>query len=95
VHVGDEHHDRGEVLADNGPVISERMARWCAERTTQEAVDTLGGAMMNCLVNIRVLERTHLSRVRDPISLHGLTQGSAAMSSVASKMTKIHDQRQL
>ena len=29
---------------DNGPVISERMARWCAERTTQEAVDTLGGA---------------------------------------------------
>jgi crotonobetainyl-CoA:carnitine CoA-transferase CaiB-like acyl-CoA transferase len=29
---------------DNGPVISERMARWCAERTTQEAVDTLGAA---------------------------------------------------
>src|ERR1700751_334245 len=27
---------------DNGPVISERMARWCAGRTTQEAVDTLG-----------------------------------------------------
>jgi crotonobetainyl-CoA:carnitine CoA-transferase CaiB-like acyl-CoA transferase len=31
---------------DNGPVISERMARWCAERTTQEAVDTLGAAMI-------------------------------------------------
>jgi crotonobetainyl-CoA:carnitine CoA-transferase CaiB-like acyl-CoA transferase len=31
---------------DNGPVISERMARWCAERTTQEAVDTLGRAMI-------------------------------------------------
>jgi crotonobetainyl-CoA:carnitine CoA-transferase CaiB-like acyl-CoA transferase len=31
---------------DNGPVISERMARWCAERTTQEAVDTLGKAMI-------------------------------------------------
>jgi crotonobetainyl-CoA:carnitine CoA-transferase CaiB-like acyl-CoA transferase len=31
---------------DNGPVISERMARWCAERTTQQAVDTLGGAMI-------------------------------------------------
>ena len=30
---------------DNGPVISERMARWCAERTTQEAVDTLGRAI--------------------------------------------------
>ncbi|HEY7842168.1 MAG TPA: CoA transferase [Bradyrhizobium sp.] len=29
---------------DNGPTISERMARWCAERTTQEAVDTLGAA---------------------------------------------------
>jgi crotonobetainyl-CoA:carnitine CoA-transferase CaiB-like acyl-CoA transferase len=29
---------------DNGPVISERMARWCAERTTEEAVDTLGAA---------------------------------------------------
>ena len=28
------------------PVISERMARWCAERTTQEAVDTLGKAMI-------------------------------------------------
>ena len=31
---------------ENGPVISERMARWCAERTTQEAVDTLGAAMI-------------------------------------------------
>jgi crotonobetainyl-CoA:carnitine CoA-transferase CaiB-like acyl-CoA transferase len=29
---------------ENGPVISERMARWCAERTTEEAVDTLGAA---------------------------------------------------
>jgi len=29
---------------EHGPVISERMARWCAERTTQEAVDTLGAA---------------------------------------------------
>jgi crotonobetainyl-CoA:carnitine CoA-transferase CaiB-like acyl-CoA transferase len=28
------------------PVISEWMARWCAERITQEAVDTLGGAMI-------------------------------------------------
>jgi crotonobetainyl-CoA:carnitine CoA-transferase CaiB-like acyl-CoA transferase len=31
---------------ENGPVISERMARWCAERTTQEAVDTLGAAQI-------------------------------------------------
>jgi crotonobetainyl-CoA:carnitine CoA-transferase CaiB-like acyl-CoA transferase len=29
---------------DNGRVISERMARWCAGRTTQEALDTLGAA---------------------------------------------------
>jgi len=29
---------------DNGAVISERMALWCAERTTQEAVDTLAAA---------------------------------------------------
>jgi crotonobetainyl-CoA:carnitine CoA-transferase CaiB-like acyl-CoA transferase len=31
---------------DNGPVISERMARCCAERTTQDAVDTLGKAQI-------------------------------------------------
>ena len=31
---------------NNGRVISERMARWCAERTTQEAVDILDGAAM-------------------------------------------------
>ena len=29
---------------DNGPLISQRMARWCAERTTQDAVDTLAAA---------------------------------------------------
>jgi crotonobetainyl-CoA:carnitine CoA-transferase CaiB-like acyl-CoA transferase len=29
---------------DNGAVISERMARWCGERTTQDAVDTLAAA---------------------------------------------------
>jgi crotonobetainyl-CoA:carnitine CoA-transferase CaiB-like acyl-CoA transferase len=27
-------------------VISERMAHWCAERTSQEALDTLGKAMI-------------------------------------------------
>ena len=31
---------------ENGPVISERMGRWCAERTVQEAVDTLGKAQI-------------------------------------------------
>jgi crotonobetainyl-CoA:carnitine CoA-transferase CaiB-like acyl-CoA transferase len=29
---------------ENGAAVSERMAGWCAERTTQEAVDTLGKA---------------------------------------------------
>jgi crotonobetainyl-CoA:carnitine CoA-transferase CaiB-like acyl-CoA transferase len=29
---------------ENGAVISKRMASWCAERTTQEAVDILGAA---------------------------------------------------
>ncbi len=29
---------------ENGVAVSERMARWCAERTTSEAVDTLGKA---------------------------------------------------
>ncbi len=29
---------------DNGAVISERMSRWCAERTTAEALDILGKA---------------------------------------------------
>ncbi|MDE2364593.1 MAG: CoA transferase [Hyphomicrobiales bacterium] len=29
---------------ENGAVVSERMARWCAERTRDEAVDTLGKA---------------------------------------------------
>ncbi|MBR0849157.1 CoA transferase [Bradyrhizobium diazoefficiens] len=31
---------------NHGSIISERMARWCAERTTKEAVDTLGAAMI-------------------------------------------------
>src|ERR1700709_1685890 len=31
---------------ENGPVISERMARWCAGRASQEALDTLGKAMI-------------------------------------------------
>ncbi|MCC2109785.1 MAG: CoA transferase, partial [Hyphomicrobiales bacterium] len=31
---------------ENGPVISERMGHWCAERTVQDAVDTLGQAQI-------------------------------------------------
>lgn len=29
---------------DNGAIVSERMGRWCAERTTAEALETLGAA---------------------------------------------------
>jgi crotonobetainyl-CoA:carnitine CoA-transferase CaiB-like acyl-CoA transferase len=31
---------------DNGAVISERMGRWCAERTSNEALEVLGKAMI-------------------------------------------------
>lgn len=31
---------------EHGPIISERMGRWCAERSVQEAVDTLGKAQI-------------------------------------------------
>ena len=33
-----------ELRGDNGAVLSERMARWCAERTAAEALDTLAAA---------------------------------------------------
>lgn len=31
---------------ENGAVVSERMSRWCAERTCKEALDILGAAMI-------------------------------------------------
>src|SRR6478609_7486171 len=31
---------------DNGAIISERMSRWCAERTSAEALEVLGKAMI-------------------------------------------------
>ena len=36
--------DRGR----HGPIISERMARWCAERGTDEIIAILGDAMIPC-----------------------------------------------
>jgi len=48
--MGEEHWLTDPRFADdlkrgeNGAVVSERMSRWCAERTTNEAVDTLAGA---------------------------------------------------
>lgn len=36
------------VRGDNGAVISERMARWCAGRRTEEVLEILGSAMIPC-----------------------------------------------
>lgn len=33
---------------DNGALISERMARWCAERSSEEVIAILGEAMIPC-----------------------------------------------
>jgi crotonobetainyl-CoA:carnitine CoA-transferase CaiB-like acyl-CoA transferase len=44
--LSDPHFADDLKRGENGPVISERMARWCAERTSQEALDTLGQAMI-------------------------------------------------
>ncbi|HEX5611125.1 MAG TPA: CoA transferase [Burkholderiales bacterium] len=33
---------------NHGEVVSERMARWCATRTTQEVIETLGKAAIPC-----------------------------------------------
>ena len=50
--MGEEHWLTDPRFADdlkrgeNGAVVSERMARWCAERTTDEAVETLGKAQI-------------------------------------------------
>ena len=46
VALGDPRYDDDLKRGENGPVISERMGRWCAERTVQEAVDTLGKAQI-------------------------------------------------
>jgi crotonobetainyl-CoA:carnitine CoA-transferase CaiB-like acyl-CoA transferase len=48
---------------DNGAVVSKRMARWCAERTTQEAVDTLAAARISAgpvLSPQQALEHPHI-----------------------------------
>ena len=42
----DPRYDDDLKRGENGPEISERMGRWCAERTVQEAVDTLGKAQI-------------------------------------------------
>lgn len=51
--------DRG----DNGHLISERMSKWCAERTTAEAIDAMEAARLPCgpvLSPQQVLDDPHL-----------------------------------
>lgn len=51
--------DRG----DNGHILSERMAKWCLERTTQEAMDQMAEVRLPCgpvLSPQQVLEDPHL-----------------------------------
>ncbi|GLQ07910.1 CaiB/BaiF CoA transferase family protein [Sneathiella chinensis] len=51
--------DRG----DNGAILSERMAKWCAERTSEEALSQLEAARVPCapvLSPQQVLEDPHL-----------------------------------
>lgn len=52
--------DRG----DNGHILSERMAKWCLERTTQEAMDQMAEVRLPCgpvLSPQQVLEDPHLA----------------------------------
>ena len=64
--LADPHYATDEARGDNAKDISERMARWCAERTTAEATAQLEAARVPCgevltpaeaLVNEQVVER--------------------------------------
>ena len=62
---------------DNGLVVSERMGRWCAERTTVDALDILGKAMIPAgpvLKPQQVLDDPHIQAMRffQPIDYPGL-----------------------
>ena len=62
---------------DNGAVVSERMSRWCAERTTNEALEILGKAMIPAgpvLKPQQVLDDPHVQAMNffQPIDYPGL-----------------------
>ena len=62
---------------DNGAVVSERMSRWCAERTTNEALEILGKAMIPAgpvLKPQQVLDDPHVQAMSffQPVDYPGL-----------------------
>jgi len=62
---------------DNGAIVSERMSRWCAQRTTGEALEILGKAMIPAgpvLKPQQVLDDPHVQAMNffQPIDYPGL-----------------------
>lgn len=66
-----------ELRGENGAVLSERMARWCAGRTSGEALDALGGASIPAGPILSPQEALDHPQVRamgiiQPTKVHGL-----------------------
>jgi crotonobetainyl-CoA:carnitine CoA-transferase CaiB-like acyl-CoA transferase len=71
---------------DHGDLISERMARWCAERTTAEAIGTLEAARIPCgevLTPQGALDDPHVraARLLVDVTYPGLARPSPVASS--------------
>ena len=66
-----------ESRGRHGEIVSERMGRWCAERTTAQAVETLGAARIPCgevLAPRQTLEHPQVNAlgVMQPVDYPGL-----------------------
>jgi crotonobetainyl-CoA:carnitine CoA-transferase CaiB-like acyl-CoA transferase len=77
---------------DNGAVVSERMSRWCGERTTSDALDILGKAMIPAgpvLKPQQVLDDPHVQAMNffQPIDYPGLPR-SAPVTRAAVKLSE-------
>ncbi len=77
---------------DNGAFVSERMGRWCAERTTSDALEILGGAMIPAgpvLTPQQVLDDPHIQAMGffQPIDYPGLPR-SAPVTRAAIKLSE-------
>lgn len=62
---------------NNGPIVSERMSRWCATRTTQDIIEILGEAKIPCgpvLKPQQTLDhpQVHALGIFEPIDYPGL-----------------------
>ncbi|WP_169566142.1 CaiB/BaiF CoA transferase family protein [Sneathiella limimaris] len=80
--------DRG----DNGHIISERMAEWCAERTTEEAIKAMEAVRLPCgpvLSPQEVLDDPHLAAMGllESVEYPGLEK-AARISNFPLKMSK-------